>query len=508
MRTDRQPLENIWRDCYDMTFPLRGVQFYTRNLTTPQAAWQAAYDRQRRLYDTTGTASVRQLASSLLSGLTPANSQWFMQTVDGATTVERQWLENASYLTWKNIHASNYPEVAFEGFIDAVITGLFAIFVREGVDRPYEFSLWELSSLYFAESRRGGGIDTAFYEFALTRSQAEAEYGACCCKHLADKAANDDQLYEYVQVLMPNSAPDIMHPHAVASIHVCKKCKEIVKTSGFHEMPLIVPRIMTIPGNVYSHGLVYEALPTIRSLNKMQETVLGCADMSVAGMWGAVDDGILNPKTVTVGPRKIITVAAKDSFFPLTPNTDFQVAQWMIDNMQAAVKKIMLSDQLQAQDGPAMTATEVNARVALIRQALGPNYERLQDEFLRPLVTRCFNIALRAGAFGEMPDSLQGRISHITYLSPLARAQQLEELMALERYEGSLAQMAQLGHPETLDWYNWDGVAQRKAQLANVPATLLLDAGNVKQVREARQQAVEQQQQQAMAMEQVKQTQA
>jgi hypothetical protein len=281
------------------------------------------------------------------------------------------------------------------------------------------------------------------------------------------------------------------------------RSKKVVKESGYEEMPVIMPRLMTLPNSVYSQGLIYEALPTIKSLNKLTECVLGSADMAVAGMWGAVDDGVLNPKTVKVGPRKIVTVAQRDSIFPLTPNSDFQVAQWMIQTMQTDIRRILLSDQLQAQDGQQMTATEVHVRVDLIRKMLGPNYERLQDEFLRPLVDRCFGIAWREGAFPEPPDSIKGRPSNVTYISPLARAQQMEEVQAMERYEQSMAMMAQMGHPEVLDNYAWDAVTRRKAELMNVPAIYSVPEQVVAQQRAARLKAQEEQQMKAMAAEQM-----
>ena len=34
--------------------------------------------------------------------------------------------------------------------------------------------------------------------------------------------------------------------------------------------------------------------------------------------------------------------------------------------------------------------------------------------------------------------------------------------------------MAQMGHPETLDNYNWDLVARRKGELMNVPAMFIV----------------------------------
>lgn len=503
LKAERNPLEDIWKECYAVSYPLRGVGLYTNSLLDSKSGWSLAREQQSRLYDTTVTNACRLLASSLLSGLTPANSQWFLKTVQDSTQEERAWLENASTITWKNIHESNYSEVAFEGLLDAVVTGMFAIFVREGDERPFDFQLWDLANLYATSSSRSGAIDTVYYRFSLTAAQAISEYGEDAGALVLEAAANrPDELFEYVNVIGPRMrVRELELP--IASITVCCRTREIVKESGYHEMPVIIPRLITLPNSPYSQGLVYEALPTALTLNRLVETVLGSADMAVAGMWGAVDDGVLNPKAVRVGPRKIITVASKDSIFPLNPGSDFQVAQWMIQGMQSDIRKILLSDQLQAQDGPQMTATEIHVRVDMIRKMLGPNYERLQDEFLRRLVDRCFNILWRSGKFPQPPDSLKGRMSNITYLSPLARAQQMEEVQAMERYEMSLAQMAQMGHPEVTDNYNWDMVARRKAELMNVPAVFVMPEQVVAQQRQQRAEQMQQQQAQAMAQQEL-----
>ena len=150
-----------------------------------------------------------------------------------------------------------------------------------------------------------------------------------------------------------------------------------------------------------------------------------------------------------------------------------------------------------------MTATEVHARVGIVRQMLGPNYERMQSEFLRPLVNRCFGLAWRAGIFPDPPQSLMGRRTQLVYLSPLARAQQMEEIQAMERYEQSLGMMAQMGHPEVLDNYNWDGAARRKHNLLSVPANLQLLTEEVQQARQARAQQMQEQQMMAAQQQQL-----
>lgn len=178
---------------------------------------------------------------------------------------------------------------------------------------------------------------------------------------------------------------------------------------------------MKIPGGSYGIGPVYDALPDCKELNETKRMEKAAQDLAISGMWIAEDDGVLNPRTVKVGPRRIIVANSVDSMKPLLTGSDFNVAFTAEERLQASIRKIMMADQLQPQDGPAMTATEVHVRVALIRQLLGPVYGRFQAEYLQPLVERCFGIAFRAGVFPEPPESMNAANFNVRYISPLAR---------------------------------------------------------------------------------------
>ncbi|KAK6697209.1 hypothetical protein SNK04_014297 [Fusarium graminearum] len=174
-------------------------------------------------------------------------------------------------------------------------------------------------------------------------------------------------------------------------------------------------------------------LPDIRVLNELKALQLASADVAVGGMWVAEDDGVFNPRTAKLGARKILIASSTDAIKPLQTGANFQLADFMVNDLKASIRKILMADQLQPQDGPAMTATEVHVRVEMIRQLLGPIYGRLQAEYLRPLIERCFGIAYRAGILGEPPESLAGRDYSVRYVSPMARAQRLEEVTATQR---------------------------------------------------------------------------
>ena len=87
-----------------------------------------------------------------------------------------------------------------------------------------------------------------------------------------------------------------------------------------------------------------------------------------------------------------------------------------------AIRAVFYVNQLQLQQGPQMTATEVIQRNEEKMRLLGPVLGRLQSELLKPLIDRAFNILLRKNMFTPAPEFLAGKDIEIEYVSPLAKA--------------------------------------------------------------------------------------
>ena len=85
LKSKRSTYEQDWRDCFDLTFPVRGNGFSGEVVDSANARSKIA----ARL-DSTGTDSARTLAAALMSGMTPANSRWFGLDVGNETTEERR----------------------------------------------------------------------------------------------------------------------------------------------------------------------------------------------------------------------------------------------------------------------------------------------------------------------------------------------------------------------------------------------------------------------------------
>ncbi|MFM4124551.1 portal protein [Klebsiella quasipneumoniae subsp. similipneumoniae] len=502
LKATRQVHESVWRECYDYTYPLRGA-----GLSETVLDAQSAKSKVAKLLDGTATDSARMLASALMSGMTPANAQWLNLDSELLPDDAATWLSTCATLVWENIHAANFDAEGYESNLDVVCAGWFVLYIDEDRDEGgLSFQQWPLAQSYVASTRRDGIVDTIYRCYQLTAAQAVKEFGE---KNVSEKIRetarkSPDDKFDFMHCIFPRETYVVNARLAknlrFASYNIEVSGKRIVRESGYHEFPCCVPRWMKIPGTSYGIGPVYDALPDCKELNETKRMEKAAQDLAIAGMWIAEDDGVLNPRTVKVGPRRIIVANSTDSMKPLLTGADFNVAFSAEDRLQASIRKIMMADQLQPQDGPAMTATEVHVRVALIRQLLGPVYGRFQAEYLQPLVERCFGLAYRAGAFPPAPESLQNANFNVRYISPLARAQQLENVTAIERLGANVANLAQVA-PEVTDLIDADEATRVIADALGVPAKVIRTSDAVEQLRQQRQQAQQQQAGQALMMQ-------
>ncbi|WP_422529277.1 portal protein [Serratia fonticola] len=502
LKAARQSHESVWRECYDFTYPLRGSGFSTQVLDA-----QSAKSKVAKLLDGTATDSARMLASALMSGMTPANAQWLSLDSESLPDDAKAWLSTCASLIWENIHSSNFDAEGYEANLDVVCAGWFALYIEENQEEGgYSFQQWPLAQVFVASTRSDGIIDTVFRCYQLTAAQAVKKFGDKEVSEKIRKAAKDkpDDKFDFLHAIFPRDNYVVNARLAknmrFASYSIEVTGKKVVRESGYHEFPVCVPRWMKIPGTSYGIGPTYDALPDCKELNETKRMEKAAQDLAISGMWIAEDDGVLNPRTVKVGPRKIIVANSVDSMKPLLTGADFNVAFTAEQRLQAAIRKIMMADQLQPQDGPAMTATEVHVRVALIRQLLGPVYGRFQAEYLQPLVTRCFGLAFRAGVFPEPPESMNAANFNVKYISPLARAQKLEDVTAIQQLAASVGQLVAI-YPDVKDNVDSDEAVRVMSEGLGVPAKVLRTSADVTSMRDERAKAQQQQAQQALMMQ-------
>ena len=71
---------------------------------------------------------------------------------------------------------------------------------------------------------------------------------------------------------------------------------------------------------------------------------------------------------------------------PIAAASNFDVAQLILQDMRANIKKALYMEALGRPEGTPMTATEVSERMADLSRQIGSSFGRLQSELLKPSV--------------------------------------------------------------------------------------------------------------------------
>ncbi len=510
LKSARAQHESHWAECYKYGAPERQQNFSSDSDVKGQRETERA-----DLYDSTAADALQVLVSSIMTGVTPANAIWFKAQPDGiddlsVLTEGERWLEDAAQFMWRNIHAANFDSESYETVTDIVTAGWGILYTD--IDREagggYVFESWHIGNCFIGSTRADGRIDTIYREHEMTVETMINTYGENNCHHsVVEKAkTSPDEKMKLLHVIQPRKqvgAGQINKAMPFASYHIDINNNHILKESGYHEFPCSVPRLRRLPNSVYGNGQMTIALPDAKTANELMKNTVRSADMQLGGMWIAEDDGVLNPHTVRIGPRKVIIANSVDSMKRLDDGTNFQIPEYLLTQLQGGIRRKLMADQLPTIGTQQMTATEIHTRVELIRQMLGPMYGRLQTEYLQSILDRCFGLAIRSGALGQPPEELWGRNLSFKFVSPLARSQRMEEVTATEQYVISLSQIAAVDQT-ILDNVDFDAVAVLVGNGRGVPQTIMRTAEEVQELRQLRQQKQEEQaqaQQQASMME-------
>jgi hypothetical protein len=481
-----------------------------------------------KLMDSTPIHSVELLAASMQGSLTSGSVRWFFYRIRGLALGvipdADKWLEDASLITYDELRESNFSSEAHEFYIDLSTVGTAAIFIDEKKPMPNKpFAGLRFQTLvpgtYVIDENEEGRVDTLMYKFKLSARNAKSMFGEenlpdRIKKNLDPTKGNPDQEFDFIHAIFPrrsvpkgyDASGDTPKNRPFASMYVAMEDQVVLKEGGFHEFPFAVARWTKTSGEKYGRSPGYTALPDAKTLNKLRELKLRAMAVMVQPPLKIRDDGVLG--TPRLIPGGLTHVRDMDAVEPLQIPARVDVANMEEDKLQAAIRRIFFSDQLQLQEGPQMTAYEVQVRYELMQRILGPTLGRLETEFLEPLVERVFNILMRRKRFLPMPPALveyrkMGGAFDIEYEGPLARAQRLSETVAIQRFLQLVVPMAEF-QPDVLDIIDVDKTVQTIAIATGVPPSIIHDQETVDAKRNERKQAQAQQAQAAQAQETMK----
>jgi hypothetical protein len=512
MENARGTWEDHWQEILDYVMPRKA------DVTTHRTKGEK---RSEILFDSTAITASNLLAASLQGTLTSPSLQWFSIKVRSEQLMEDRdvqlWLEDSAKRMYAIFNDTNFNTEVHEMYLDLVTIGTGALFIEEG-SGGYEKNQIHFNTMHIAEyyiqENTAGYVDTLYRKYKLSARQAVQEFGKDTLGEKVLKAAKEkpDKMFNFIHAVEPlEDYERAMGKGATKlpfhSCHVCEEDKMVVRAGGYNEFPYLVPRWSKATGEIFGRSPSYNALPDIKTLNKAVEIGLKAWSKAIDPPLLVQDDGVIGKVRMTPGG---ISVVRNDAAIkPLQIGSNWQITDLKENQLRTAIRQAYYSDQLQLQEGPQMTATEVQVRYELMQRLLGPTLGRFQSEFLNPLIDRVFSLMSRANAFLDPPEIIQGQSIDVEYVGPLARSQRMEEAVAVERLYQLAMQVIQLD-PNIMDIIDHDKAIRMRANLLGVPKSVLRGIDEVKEIREAKAQqaAMEQQMMQQQQMAEVGQKQA
>ena len=507
LASDRGTWEVNWQEILDYVMPRKADVVTLRT---------KGEKRTEVLFDSSAITANNLLAASLHGTLTSPSLPWFsIKLRDEELNKNRDvqlWLEDTGRKMYDTFNETNFNTEVHELYLDLCSIGTAAIFVEEANEgfnkNGIHFNTLHIAEYYIQENVNGK-VDTLYRKYKLTARQAVQEFGE---KNVGEKiltAAKEkpDQKFNFIHAVEPTE--DYKRATGKSSTklpyhscHVCEEDKMVVRTGGYNEFPYLVPRWSKATGEIFGRSPSYNALPDIKTLNKAVEIGLKAWAKAIDPPLLVQDDGVIGRVRTT--PAGITVVRNDGAVKPLQIGSNWQITDLKENQLRTAIRQAFYSDQLQLQEGPQMTATEVQVRYELMQRLLGPTLGRFQSEFLNPLIERVFGIMYRAGALLPEPSVVRGSKIDVEYVGPLARSQRMEEAVAIERLYQLAMNIAQVD-PAIMDNIDHDEAVRLRGKLLGVPKTVLRGKDQVNEMRNAR---AEQQQMAQMAQQQQAQAQA
>jgi len=268
---------------------------------------------------------------------------------------------------------------------------------------------------------------------------------------------------------------------------------------GFESFPYAISRYVVAPGEINGRSPAMLVLPSLKVLNEEKKTVLKQGHRVVDPVLLAHDDGVLDNFSMRAGALNYGGVNAEGrALVQVLPTGNIMIGKELMDDERLVINDAFLVTLFQIlTETPEMTATEVIERTREKGALLSPTMGRQQSESLGPMIEREVDLLMQQGLVSPMPDILRQAAGQyvVEYDSPLSRAQKAEGISGFFRLvDWSQNYVNVTGDKRPLDWLEWDTAMPEIAQGQAVPTRWIKTFDAVMQMRQAQQQAAQQQQ--------------
>lgn len=442
--------------------------------------------KNEKVYDSTAIQSTQSFASKLQNKLTPPFEDWFAlkmgpllkKMTKGNPQRENQIstkLDDITEMINQVFNLGSFNQAMHEFYLD-LATGQGALLVQSGnsLDRPVKFTAVNRAD-YAIQDGAYNEIKSVYRKMKVKGREIKKQWSdADLGENLKKEIDNDEDCeYEFWEITYEAEREDASSPNDTVWYYDViwkdggekeENDKRIVSRE-YKSNPWIITRWSKLAGEEEGRGPLLNALPDIKTLNKVMELTLKNASLAIGGAYTVANDGVVNPDNIKIRPGAIIPVARNGgpngpSIAPLQSNRDFDVGQIVANELRGSIKNMLYDSAIPEQRGKTPnSATEVAQSVENLQKEIGGSFGRLFKELIVPLVQRTSDI-LYANGMIDLPTKVDTLGIRLQVKSPLAKGQNLDDLRNVTRWVQLIKQtagpkaMITKGKPdEIIDYY-------------------------------------------------------
>lgn len=499
-KSERSEWEAEWRNLSEFLLPGRGIY---QTLTKPKKKQLSS----PKVINSVGEESLYVLTSGMHGGLTSPAIPWFtLEWSDGKLNQIDElkiWLQLVEKDIHRGLHASNFYSTINSFYTEYAGFGTGCMYVGEDTENdfvPFRFELLTAGEYYFAIGA-DGQVCAFFRVLFKTPVQMVEMFPKTVPDDIKRRAGEAGGHKPTEAILEYISREKFMRKNYKRQFYVLTsssnraasnpQIKLPLMVDGFYEFPYPIARWSTIGSDIYGIGAGSRALNHIKRLQEMEKSFLMATHKSVnpplqapARMKGKLNS-LPGGYTYYSNPNEVVKELYNVKF-------DYQGVGAAVERVEQRIKQAFYNDIFltTARDPNATPykAAEVTAREQEKMLRLGPVIERLQHEFLQPVIERCFNIMLRKNLLPELPYNLAKMAGDykINLVSPLAVAQRSVALQGINSFLAFIGQAAQFDQ-SIMDNVDIDQGARDYGELTGVRlGGLLRTPDAVQQIRQQR----------------------
>jgi hypothetical protein len=489
----------VWEAIERFITPYRGRMFEDQ-----KSEHQIDFFNGRQIYDSTAVMAHRNLSASIHGSLTSPTLRWFdLRFRDEALNRKKgptKWIQDVGERVHFELQDSNFDLEINKVYQDLVGFGTAMLVLEEGPQGDWgglDFTSVPLKEVFFETAHNGTSVLRFYRAIQWTPQQILSKFGDDVPQSIKemDKKGNTEK-QDVLFCIFPRNNKIMKWGEKVAPsrrpwsfVYLLKNGAErLGKEGGYYEMPSFAGRWAVTNSSQWGNSPAMDALGDVLTLNQVVKDDLRAKAKMIDPPILAEERSIITD--LNMDPATLSLVRSVNGIIPFQTGASLQASDITIDRLQSAIRNYFMVDRIDFPDlqPQPMTATEAQIRYERMQRYMGATLAQIRNDVLNPIVTRAVNMMIREGLIEAPPEEVveAGGQYDIVYLGSLTRAQQVDEVAAIERTMMTAANLGEV-YPDGLDVIDAQEGVRLIGRKLNAPATLMRDEAEVKKIVDKRQ---------------------